>query len=46
MPDCKGEGRGTAVQEGGPCHGNREESWKEKPQELSACQEILQAQAS
>lgn len=35
-PDCKGEGWGITVQEGGLCRGTRAESWKERPQELLA----------
>lgn len=46
MPGCKGEGWDIIAQEGGLCRGNRAESWKEKPQELLAYQEFLQAQAS
>lgn len=44
MSDCKGEGWGIAVQEGGLSAMG--ESWKERPQALLACQEFLQAQAS
>lgn len=45
-PDCKGGSWGMDVQESGLGRGTRAESWKERPQELSACQEFLQAQAS